>query len=158
MSNAIQLELEQIREANGGELQAEAVVEFARNPATALHGRFTWDDTEAARQYRLEQARAVIRVCVTILPQTNESVRTYVSLTSDRIKEGGGYRTTEAVMSVAEQRAELLDQALRELATWQAKYRQVNELAAIFAEAEKLRSQAAKKAKPKAAERQPQLV
>lgn len=158
MSNAIQLELQQIREANGGVLKPESVVEFASDPETALHSRFTWDDGEAARQYRIWQAREVIRVCVTILPQTNESVRTYVSLTSDRIKEGGGYRTTEAVMSVAEQRAELLDQALRELATWQAKYRQVNELAAIFAEAEKVRKQSARKAKPKAAERQTQLV
>jgi hypothetical protein len=158
MSNAIQLELQQIREANGGVLKPEFVVEFASDPETSLHSRFTWDDTEAAQKHRLWEAREVIRVCVTILPQTNELVRTYVSLTSDRIKEGGGYRTTEAVLSVAEQRAELLDQALRELATWQAKYRQVNELAAIFAEAEKVRKQAARKAKPKAAERQPQLV
>jgi hypothetical protein len=157
-SMTIQQELERLKEANGGILKPEAVVEFARDPATALHSRFTWDDGEAARQHRLWQAREVIRVCVTILPGSNDPVRTYVSLTSDRIKEGGGYRATEAVLASAEQRAELLDQALRELATWQAKYRQINELAAIFAEAEKVRKQAAKKAKPKVAERQPELV
>ena len=148
MRTAIQAELQQIQAANGGVLRPEAVVEFARDPATALHRRFTWDDNEAAHQYRLWQAREVIRVCVTILPQSDEPVRTYVSLTSDRIKEGGGYRTTESVLSIAEQRAELLDQALRELAAWQAKYRQIKELAAVFAEAEKVRRKAARKPRP----------
>jgi hypothetical protein len=57
MSNTEQMaarlaELRQIEQKAGGVLQPESVVDFARNPKTALHGAFTWDDTEAARKYR----------------------------------------------------------------------------------------------------------
>jgi hypothetical protein len=51
-------EVKQIANAHGGELRAEDVVEFARNPESALHNCFTWDDKEAASQWRLwEEAR-----------------------------------------------------------------------------------------------------
>jgi hypothetical protein len=54
-------ELERIRALHGGILQAEDVLEEARNPDSPLHPMFEWDDQVAAHQYRLEQARALIR-------------------------------------------------------------------------------------------------
>ena len=52
----IREELDRIKKSNEeGLLKAEEVVEFARNPTTALHDRFTWDDSAAARQYRLQK-------------------------------------------------------------------------------------------------------
>ena len=71
-------ELEQIRKANDGELRPADVVEFARNPDTALHSRFTWDDDKAAAEYRLWQARELIRVVVQLHPKTNKKMRVYV--------------------------------------------------------------------------------
>ena len=53
--------LEQIEGINGGRITPEAVVEDARDPESPLHDLFLWDDTEAAHQYRLSQARGVIR-------------------------------------------------------------------------------------------------
>lgn len=44
-----------------GRLDPADVVEAARDPASPLHGYFEWDDTEAARQHRLGQARQLIR-------------------------------------------------------------------------------------------------
>jgi hypothetical protein len=42
---AVRAELERIRLAdNRQELRLEAVVDFARDPKTALHARFNWDD------------------------------------------------------------------------------------------------------------------
>lgn len=50
-----------------GRLTPEAVVRAAKDPTSPLHKRFEWDDSEAAHQYRLEQARRLIRsVMVTI--------------------------------------------------------------------------------------------
>ena len=50
--------MKQIADAHGGKLRPKDVVEFARNPATALHECFEWDDKKAAVQGRLwEQAR-----------------------------------------------------------------------------------------------------
>lgn len=132
-----QQELEAIRSKSGGVLKPETVVEFARNPKTALHSWFTWDDSDAAREYRLWQARQVIRVCVTIQENEKEPpVRTYVSLYEDR--GGDGYRLMTDVLSDEEMCEKLLVQALAEFKLWQAKYNQLNKLAPIFAAGEKV--------------------
>lgn len=44
-----------------GMLQAADVVEAARNPNSALHSQFTWDETQAAYKQNLHEARMVIR-------------------------------------------------------------------------------------------------
>lgn len=126
-----QQELETIRSKAGGVLKPEAVVAFARNPKTALHSWFTWDDSQAAVEYRLWQARQVIRVCVTVTEGPDESpIRTYVSLYDDRGEDG--YRLLTDVLSDEEMREKLLQQALAEFKTWQTKYQQLRKLAPIF--------------------------
>lgn len=124
-------ELRALEDADGM-LMPERVVEFASNPDTALHSRFTWDDTEAAKAHRLWQARVLIRVVVREVPNTNtrEPIRTYVSLGSDR-KDGGGYRTLVSVMEDDELRAELLAQAKAEARRWADRYRDLVELAKV---------------------------
>lgn len=136
-------ELTQIREQHNGNLLAEDVVEFARNENTALHSEFEWDDTEAARQYRLDQARRIIRLNVQVLPTArgNVTVPVYVSLTSDRIQPGGGYRRLEDVMSDPELRQQFLDQALAEFERVRRKYQNLQELAPIFAAIERVTQQ-----------------
>jgi hypothetical protein len=44
-----------------GRLTAQAVVEAATPESAPLHSYFTWDDSEAARAYRLQQASGLIR-------------------------------------------------------------------------------------------------
>jgi hypothetical protein len=44
-----------------GQLAPEAVVEAARDPASPLHGYFLWDDEAAGHEFRMEQARQLIR-------------------------------------------------------------------------------------------------
>ena len=48
--------------AKRGVLTPEVVVEEAADPQSPLHGRFTWDDTEAARKWRLHEASQLLRV------------------------------------------------------------------------------------------------
>ena len=123
--------------AGGGVIQPEAVIEFARDPETALHGAFCWDDGEAAAQYRLWQARQVIRVCVTIREDVKgPPIRAYVSLQEDR--GDVGYRLLDDVMSDAEMRDRLLAQALTELNRWKIRYQQLRELAPVFEAAEQV--------------------
>lgn len=128
----IQEELEAIREEHNGILRAEDVLEYAKNPDTALHKKFIWDDTEAARQYRLAQARAVIRVNVIVPDATLTPVRAYVSLYSDRQQPGGGYRHLSDVLTHNDRRKQLLAQALKEARTWREKYKNLAELAPVF--------------------------
>jgi hypothetical protein len=131
----IQSELEVIRSHHGGVLRPEDVVKFARNKRTALHAEFEWDDKKASAEYRLWQARTVIRVAVTVLPSPHSSddpVRAYVSIASDRVRPGGGYRALADVMSSDEQRAELLLEAIGEVKRWRRKYDRLRELVPIF--------------------------
>jgi hypothetical protein len=130
----VQMELEMLREENGGILRAEDVVAYAANPESALHRHFQWDDERAALEHRLAQARKLIRLHVTIIPRTANTVRTYVSLQDDRRLPGGGYRHLATVMGDAEQRQALLAEALREARRWQARYQHLSEFAEVFAE------------------------
>ena len=138
-------ELEQIREENGGILHPQKVVDFARDESTELHSKFEWDDTAAAENYRVWQARKVIRALVTIIPHKNEpyEVQTYVSMTADRYQgEGtekreltGGYRYMVDVLSTPDLRNTLLEEALAEFESWERKYHMIAELVEIFAAA-----------------------
>lgn len=127
-------ELNIIRKSNGGFLDPVKVVEFARNPDTLLHSKFTWDDGKAAEQYRLWQARQVIRVSVTYedLPGRREAiqVRTYFSLPSDR--KLNGYRATDDILKNVQLSAELLSMAKLELRTFRQKYKDLKELSEVI--------------------------
>lgn len=59
---ALEQRLERIRQRNGGVLTPDGVVKDARDPKSPLHEHFTWDDSLAAHQYRLDQARTLIRI------------------------------------------------------------------------------------------------
>ena len=126
-------ELREIAAQNDGMLRPEDVVDFAKNPTTALHGCFTWDDTEAARAWRLQQARQVVRVMVAVLPGGDPlKYRAYVSLKEDRYNNLG-YRAMVDVMSDGRLREIMLVEAMAEMQVFMAKYENLNELAAIFA-------------------------
>ena len=132
-SEVVRQELLEICRENRGVLRPEDVVEQARSPKSVLHGLFQWDDSEAAREYRLWQARELIRVSVVMLPEAGgEPTRAFVSLMDDRTKEAGGYRCLTTVLGNARQRAALLEQALKELQYWQRKYQQLSELVPVF--------------------------
>lgn len=46
-----------------GQVDPNDLIEAARVPAHPCHGDFTWDDTQAAKERRRDQARAAIRKC-----------------------------------------------------------------------------------------------
>lgn len=123
-------ELELIRKRHGGFLRPADVVEFARDPATALHTRFEWDDSKAADQYRLEQARLIIRCTVRLIHPDSPPVHAYVSLHDDR-RAGDSYRSIVDVLADPRLREQLLAQALREAESWRMRYERLSELQPI---------------------------
>ncbi len=48
-------------EDSRGRLTPEQVVDAARSSKSALHKCFTWDDSEAAHKWRIDEARELIR-------------------------------------------------------------------------------------------------
>lgn len=130
--DSIKRELNLIARKHNGLLRPVDVVEYASDPKTALHGCFTWDNTEAAQQYRLWQARQIIRVRVQVIPQSPEPVKVWVSLKDDRCREGGGYRGLVPVMTDETRKDQLVTEALADLRVWRRKYDTIKELAGLF--------------------------
>lgn len=125
-------ELELIRKNHGGVLRPEDMVEFAKDPETTLHHDFNWDIEEAAYQHWLETARRIIRAVVTIVGEgdTAISYRAYVSLSSDRGKDG--YRAIAEVFTDEERTEIMLQDALQELSSFKKKYYVLKQLKKIF--------------------------
>ena len=133
-TDKIKEELEAIAEGNGGILRGIDVIRFAQeNQDSTLNSRFQWDDSKAGHQYRLQQARQLIRPHVTVVSDDSPEVKVWVSLSGDRVQEDGGYRRVESVMSNDLQRAALVREALKDANVWRTKWKDLEELRAIFA-------------------------
>lgn len=127
----IAAELAQIQAVAGGLLMPAAVVAFARDPDTALHSQFDWNDTSAAQAHRLHQARMVIRLHVTVIGASADPIRAFVSLSSDR-SGAGGYRAMVDVIEDDIQREIMLADALTELRRIQRKYKGLSALRRVW--------------------------
>ena len=134
--------LEEIRLENGGLLRPCDMVASAKPTSSPLHDMFEWDNSAAAEQWRLQQARQIINVVVTVDPNIsgNKKLRAFVSISRDRNETGGGYRSMVEVISDAEMRKELMKEAMQSLSHWEQKYQDLAELKPIMAAARHVRS------------------
>jgi hypothetical protein len=127
----ITAELRRIASSNGGLLLPQDVVDAARPKTSVLHSRFEWDDDKAAESYRLWQARQLIRVTVEMLPGIAAPTEVFVSLTPDR-NANRGYRIVTDVLSDAQLRQIMLEDAVAELEVFKTKYARLRQLAVVF--------------------------
>jgi hypothetical protein len=113
--------LTKLARQNGGVLKVEDVLSEARDESSPLHKHFEWDDSEAAEQYRRQQARSLIQKCkITLIDTQPIEIRAFVSLPTDR-DNGGGYRLTSEVMNDERMKAELLRDIKLTIARWTQK-------------------------------------
>jgi len=125
--------LEKLAKKAGGVLTPGEVLRAAASPESPLHGYFTWDDTEAARAWRLHQARQLIAsVKVQMVGPTGsqEPIRAWVSVQAD---DGRAYRALDAILAEPTARADLLAAGRRELERVRRQYGQLEELAGVWA-------------------------
>ena len=129
------VELKRIIESNGNRVDANRIVDEAANPLNPLHGAFEWDDTKAAHEHRLWQARHLAGSLQfrLITPDKRElSGRVFVQISKP---EGGprkDYTLTTYALSNVDLRAEVLRTALLELAAFRRKYSDLSELAQVI--------------------------
>lgn len=122
----VKQELELIRKRHRGILRPADVVEFAANEKTALHNKFTWDDTAAAHQHRLWEARQIIRVTIVQDDALGDTpMRPYISLLADRKKPRGGYRAIVDVIKDDKKSQAMLIEAEKEYRAFERKYRRL---------------------------------
>lgn len=110
-----------------GNLTAKGLLDANRPADAPLHNEFEWDDTEAAERWREQQARHIINSIVMSEPN-REPVRLFFKITA----ASPNYHSIDAILSRADTRGALLQQAYRELEAFQKKYAQLTELAAVF--------------------------
>lgn len=126
-------------------LPAAEIVEAASHPASPLHAGFEWDNTEAARQYRLEQARAMarsIRIVVTLVGGAPKEVRLFVNL-----NDNAGYRSTVAVQKDSDSRERLVMLALGEVRSARARLANIRGYGAIVKKLAKIEAEILAEAK-----------
>lgn len=119
-----------------GILDAAVVVEDARDAESPLHRYFQWDNNVAAEEYRLEQARRLLRAVVMDSPaRPNETIRAFLMVETD---SAGGYVNTVRAMSDVVLREQVLARARTELKAFKTKYAHLRELAAVIAAIEEV--------------------
>lgn len=134
-------ELEAIRAASNGQIQPEDVLRKAADKGSAMHTIFEWDDTEAAHQYRIEQARGMIRAVRVEIVRPNkerEYVRCYANVQNEDERE---YRAVEEILDNSSLRKQLLLEAIQQLKAFRERYKEFTDAKGILLEIEKLQNQ-----------------
>lgn len=127
-------QLEWLRVETSGELTPECVIAEARDPASALHPLFEWNETEAAHQYRLVQARALIRAVVVRHRTSAEAeTRTVVAFVNVKHDDRQYYTATAIALSDPERRPIVLRQAWDDFQALRRRYEDLTEFASLFA-------------------------
>lgn len=140
--------LERIYHQNHQQLTPQMVVKEASAKRHPLHDYFEWNDSKAAKKWRIEQARQLIK-CVHVATTDSENkkmeVRAFVNIKRDKnddltknpfINHNSYYVSIKDAMSDDVLRQYTVDIALAELQKWMNKYKTVKELADFFELAE----------------------
>ena len=118
-------------------LKPSAVVEAAKAKDHPLHEKFEWDNSKAGEQWRLHQARQLIR---SVVIETHDSspqiVRAFVSLQRDRIESG--YRDINKVMEDKDLKLELIQEAKRDFERMKIKYKILTELSGVWDQVDRI--------------------
>lgn len=131
--------IEMLREKFKGELTPEDILADAQHDNSPLHSFFEWSDTEAARQYRLQQARGLIRSVVAVyVREDRPAVRTRAYVHVQRPGDEPHYREASHAMSQKSTRDAVLKRALQELIGWQKRYHDLHEFADLFEAVEQM--------------------
>ena len=118
----------------------EDIVNKARDERTELHLCFEWDDTKAAEQYRLTQAKDIVRHLYLVREETEdeepEQEDRKITVNQFRCFSNLGkhdeYESTIQIVRNEDKYQLLLEQARRELRAFKQKYAVLKELKPIL--------------------------
>lgn len=93
------------------------IVALARPETSLIHKYFEWDDSKAAEQYRIQQARRLITCLFVEVNDTTMPIRESITL-----KDGKYYATQEYIADKEDLIEQVVASAMRELRYWKLKY------------------------------------
>jgi len=125
-------EMESIR-IEKGQLTADLLLEKARDGSNVLHSAFEWRDGIAAEQYRLGQARQMIKSIEIVYEDVpvEETTVKYWHIVKDEEEEEPikSYVPKDQALADPEMRAKMVLGAYKELRNFRKKYKELDELA-----------------------------
>jgi hypothetical protein len=138
-SNTGEVRTEQIRTAlqvladrHGGYLSPSRIVEAARDPSSILHDEFNWDDDDAANQYRIAQARALVRrVRFTLVRQPEQTKVVNLSI-SRPTREAHKANESTTVIPAPRASEDMVDWVLKELTAYRRRHADLIALTPIW--------------------------
>lgn len=128
--------LEKIANKNAGDLRPEAVVEAARTKRSPLHEFFEWDDSAAAHEYRLTQARHLIRSIEVITVDDGDRVNAFHNVVvknddNDEVRSRA-YVTLQRAMTDDDLRQQVVDSLYAQAQSFVRQAKAFNRHAADF--------------------------
>ncbi len=128
-------ELTRIQAKNNGALTAPQVVKEAQKKKSLLHPYFDWEDNEAAKKWRLWQARNLINhIDITYVDNGVEKTKP-MYLNIKKVDNEEGERAYVDIITVGNSeymRQQALKDALSQLIHWREKYKWLQELNTII--------------------------
>lgn len=129
-------EIMRIKDKNGGFVSPDDIVKEASEKSNPLHPLFTWDDTEAARKYRLNEAGALLRSIEITYVELPKQPRRAFEVTYKKppgsVEKQTLYATAEEAAADPETHAKLIAEAVRTLMDWRARFRYLQELSQLM--------------------------
>src|ERR1700744_2596460 len=110
-------------------VSAEKLVEEAKPEDSPIHNCFTWDDSEAAQKYRVEQARYMIRSVEKVIISERGVETRQIAFVSISEGKTSSYVNTTAAMSNERTAAIVIAEAKAALAGWSRRYRHLAAIA-----------------------------
>lgn len=122
-------------DAQYGAVTPELLLDSSREETDVMHPCFEWNDLKAAEKYRVGQAGEMIANLVYVLVSEDQdepqpSVRAYVSVAGQ--KEKGKFKPIVDVLSDAEMRQVLIENALKDLQNFKNRYAGIEEFSKLI--------------------------
>jgi hypothetical protein len=125
--------LEALTEANNGCITPRVVWQDAQAEDSPMHDAFTWDDEEAARKHRDNEARQLIRSIRTVVQHEDGTERPSYGYFHVELEDvGPAYVTSARALTDDELHAQVVADALAIGAAWARRYEGIEELAGAF--------------------------
>lgn len=125
--------IDSIIEESGELISPELIVSYAKKKRSPLHDFFTWNDTEAAKKYRVEEAKYLLRMITIVVKfegsEEEEEIKAFpnIKFTEADCKDQG-YTTMEIVKNNMDYLDILVEDAHDELLRWRNRYKQYRNL------------------------------
>lgn len=133
---AIAERLEKIAGLSGGRITPDAVLLDAKSPKSPLHDQFDWDDSSAAKQWRLQQARELIRSVRVEITTESRTVSTVRYVRDPSAGEAQGYVEVAKLRDDKSLAVEALQGEIRQANAMVARARSIAEALGLSAEIE----------------------